>query len=306
MTIDENRARTVYQRIERETGVMPPEGSAMQEAVIRAMLALATEAAQPEGWVPSEKDAREDLKTIARRANILLTENAEVLTVTVERHVRSIRDTALRLAAASPTPPAPRKELIAEIAQILEPWAWETTSYNATVARDDATAKAEQIVAILPPAPLRVDADLRAAAVDAVLRVRWGDDAQKIRDYGGFYLERAEEIADAVLALTARQDAATDAGVERPSDKDLEPHLPETVRSEKRCGIQRSAWLTGWFVPWSPRNDNENAEGPWSHWVALAENILAADAKARAALTTPKPDASQGEALATQENNHAG
>ncbi|WP_066781892.1 hypothetical protein [Sphingomonas sp. CCH5-D11] len=107
MTIDENRARTVYQRIERETGVMPPEGSAMQEAVIRAMLALATEAAQPEGWVPSEKDAREDLKTIARRANILLTENAEVLTVTVERHVRSIRDTALRLAAASPTPPAP-------------------------------------------------------------------------------------------------------------------------------------------------------------------------------------------------------
>lgn len=142
-------------------------------------------------------------------------------------------------------------------------------------------------------------------------------------------------------ALTARQDAATDAGVERPSDKDLEPHLPETVRSEKRCGIQRSAWLTGWFVPWSPRNDNENAEGPWSHWVALAENILAADAKARAALTTPKPDAdddepigecshgvslmmlcplcptgaraqrtkpdaSQGEPLATQENNHAG
>lgn len=53
MTIDENRAREVYKRIERETGVMPPEGSAMQEAVIRAMLALATEAAQPDGWVPS-------------------------------------------------------------------------------------------------------------------------------------------------------------------------------------------------------------------------------------------------------------
>ena len=92
----------------------------------------------------------------------------------------------------------------------------------------------------------------------------------------------------------------------RPSDEDLDPHLPEAIRSEKRCGIQRSAWMTGWFVPWSPRNDNENAEGPWSHWVALARNIIAADEKALAALTTPKPDASQGEALATQENNHAG
>ena len=281
MTIDENRARTVYQRIERETGVMPPEGSAMQEAVIRAMLALATEAAQPEGWVPSEKDAREDLKTIARRANILLTENAEVLTVTVERHVRSIRDTALRLAAASPTPPAPRKELIAEIAQILEPWAWETKSYNATVARDDATAKAEQIVAILPPAPLRVDADLRAAAVDAVLRVRWGDDAQKIRDYGGFYLERAEEIADAVLALTARQDAATDAGVER-----------------LRKGLKRAAI----DLLHTPRH---NRNGAADKHIEESRNRIR-DVLYPDALTAPKPDASQGEALATQENNHAG
>lgn len=66
----------------------------------------------------------------------------------------------------------------------------------------------------------------------------------------------------------------------RPPDETLDGFLPESVRSEKRCGIQRSAWLTGWYVPWSPRNDNENAEGPWSHWVALARAILEVDAKA--------------------------
>jgi hypothetical protein len=68
---------------------------------------------------------------------------------------------------------------------------------------------------------------------------------------------------------------------ERPSDEVLDLHLPDHVRAEKRCGIQRSNWLEGWFVPWSPRNDNQNAEGPWSHWVALAHAILAADTKAR-------------------------
>lgn len=40
-------------------------------------------------------------------------------------------------------------ELIATIAHILEPWAFETKSYNATIARDDATAKATQIVEAL-------------------------------------------------------------------------------------------------------------------------------------------------------------
>lgn len=90
------------------------------------------------------------------------------------------------------------------------------------------------------------------------------------------------------LASTQPAPAFPREKVARPSDEDLEPHLPETVRGEKRCGIQRSAWLTGWFVPWSPRNDNENAEGPWSHWVALARNIIAADEKARAALLQGK------------------
>ncbi|WBO23980.1 hypothetical protein [Sphingomonas abietis] len=74
----------------------------------------------------------------------------------------------------------------------------------------------------------------------------------------------------------------------RPEDDALIPHLPEHLSAERRCGIQRSAWLTGWFVPWSPRNDNENAEGPWSHWVDLAHKIIEADKAAIAALVSTK------------------
>jgi len=81
--------------------------------------------------------------------------------------------------------------------------------------------------------------------------------------------------------------------VVRPSDETLDGFLPESVRAEKRCGIQRSAWLSGWYVPWSPRNDNENAEGPWSHWVALAHEILKADAKAIAAAASPVKETSR-------------
>ncbi|WP_454280554.1 hypothetical protein [Sphingomonas sp. Marseille-Q8236] len=40
-------------------------------------------------------------------------------------------------------------ELVAAIAHILDPWAFETKSYNATIARDDATDKATQIVEAL-------------------------------------------------------------------------------------------------------------------------------------------------------------
>ncbi|QQV76536.1 hypothetical protein H5J25_13900 [Sphingomonas aliaeris] len=66
------------------------------------------------------------------------------------------------------------------------------------------------------------------------------------------------------------------------SDDDIEGHLPEYIQGAKRCGIQRSVWLPSFYVPWSPRNDNENAEGPWSDWVALARQILVVDAEARA------------------------
>lgn len=77
----------------------------------------------------------------------------------------------------------------------------------------------------------------------------------------------------------------------RLDDDALDPHLPEHIRGEKRLGIQRSDWMSGWFVPWSPRNDNQNAEGPWSHWVQLAHAIITADGKAHAdARCVPVPD----------------
>lgn len=44
-----------------------------------------------------------------------------------------------------------RSDLIHQVAQHLEPWAWETKSFNATVARDDAMSKAEQIVDLFGP-----------------------------------------------------------------------------------------------------------------------------------------------------------
>jgi hypothetical protein len=74
--------------------------------------------------------------------------------------------------------------------------------------------------------------------------------------------------------------------VARPDDDALDPHLPERIQGDRRCGIQRSDWLTGWYVPWSPRNDNQNAEGPWSHWVALAHEILRIDQEAIARATS--------------------
>lgn len=43
----------------------------------------------------------------------------------------------------------------------------------------------------------------------------------------------------------------------------------------RRCGVERSVWLDDWYVSHSPRNDNSNAEGPWSDWVALAREIIA-------------------------------
>lgn len=42
----------------------------------------------------------------------------------------------------------------------------------------------------------------------------------------------------------------------------------------KRCGMQWTPWMVDWFTSWSPRNDNNNAEGPWDHWVDLALLIL--------------------------------
>lgn len=42
----------------------------------------------------------------------------------------------------------------------------------------------------------------------------------------------------------------------------------------KRCGVQWTPWMGGWFSSWSPHNSNSNAEGSWDHWVDLAIKIL--------------------------------
>lgn len=46
------------------------------------------------------------------------------------------------------------------------------------------------------------------------------------------------------------------------------------VQAGKRCGVQWTPWMDDWFTSWSPRNSNNNAEGPWDHWVDLAVKIL--------------------------------
>ena len=57
-------------------------------------------------------------------------------------------------------------------------------------------------------------------------------------------------------------------------------NLPERVKGAKRCGIQQSVWMgPDWYVGWSPRNDNENCEGSWDDWVALAREILRIEAE---------------------------
>lgn len=46
------------------------------------------------------------------------------------------------------------------------------------------------------------------------------------------------------------------------------------ISGGKRCGVQWAPWMGDWFVSWSPRNSNSNAEGSWDHWVDLAVKIL--------------------------------
>lgn len=108
------------------------------------------------------------------------------------------------------------------------------------------------------------------------------DIPQLVADARGFLSKMAYASDErTVLLRVVNTLASTVAEIERPVDEALDPHLPEHVQGAKRCGIQRSAWLPSFFVGWSPRNDNQNAEGPWSDWVALAHAILAADADAQ-------------------------
>jgi len=59
----------------------------------------------------------------------------------------------------------------------------------------------------------------------------------------------------------------------------------DTIATATRLGVRKSEWLDDWWVSWSPRNDNQNAEGDWSEWVQLAHDILAADEAWRAPVT---------------------
>jgi len=70
---------------------------------------------------------------------------------------------------------------------------------------------------------------------------------------------------EAITPDNSAEDWITDLGyIEQP-----------TLSSGRRCGIVWDPWMRDWFTSWSPRNANENAEGPWDHWVDLALMILA-------------------------------
>ncbi len=46
------------------------------------------------------------------------------------------------------------------------------------------------------------------------------------------------------------------------------------LSAAKRLGLDWTPWMGDWFVSWSPRNSNSNAEGTWEHWTELAIRIL--------------------------------
>lgn len=53
------------------------------------------------------------------------------------------------------------------------------------------------------------------------------------------------------------------------------------IDAGRRLAVRKSDYLAGWWVSHSPRNGNQNAEGEWAEWVALARAILAADEEYR-------------------------
>lgn len=62
-----------------------------------------------------------------------------------------------------------------------------------------------------------------------------------------------------------------------------EPRKPVTYFSAgRRLAMHQSEWLPSFYVSYSPRNDNSNAEGPWEEWVDLARQIIAEDESRKA------------------------
>ena len=58
------------------------------------------------------------------------------------------------------------------------------------------------------------------------------------------------------------------------NDYGYEEQYIKGVVTAKRCAVVWAPWMGDWFVSYSPRNDNSNAEGTWDHWVSLALSIL--------------------------------
>ena len=49
------------------------------------------------------------------------------------------------------------------------------------------------------------------------------------------------------------------------------------VSSGRRLAVAKSGHIDDWYISYSPRNDNQNAEGTWEEWVNLAKAILEED-----------------------------
>ena len=56
-----------------------------------------------------------------------------------------------------------------------------------------------------------------------------------------------------------------------------EPKNTMMITAGRRLAIRNSG--DGWWVGYSPRNDNEYDEGDWGEWVDLAKQILEQDAQ---------------------------
>lgn len=44
--------------------------------------------------------------------------------------------------------------------------------------------------------------------------------------------------------------------------------------SSRKLAIRASIYSSDWYISYSPKNDNEYAEGKWDEWVSLAHEVL--------------------------------
>lgn len=73
----------------------------------------------------------------------------------------------------------------------------------------------------------------------------------------------------------------------------------------RRLAMCKSEWLTDWYISHSPRNDNQNAEGTWDEWVALARAILKADEEWKAQNPKVRGGAQSSDVAKQEEQDHA-